>query len=977
MRHFSPAFWLVRGIAFCCAISWCVTGKEAAADEAKPLKPAMAHTLRVIVLDPQGKPLADADVKAGIWTREKDFKPTRDYKTGADGAALVELPKTHFIVRLWAGKKPLTTMYAGWEQDELARGASLPPEYTFRLEHGRTAGGRIVDEHGKPIVGAKVQVRLSKNPKPAKSDGRVHYNPWLAEAEDAPTTDADGRWQIDNVPDHPEAELGLLVSHPDYLSDDNWQGLQRAAGITTDMLRKRTATLTLKQGVTVIGWVTDPDGKPIKDAIVVLGDRPLFGPTRREFLTDAEGHFRLPAQAPHETSLTIIARGWAPQLRRINLQAGLPSQDFRLEPGKPIRLQVVDTEGKPVPGAQVSIGAWRRLEALHNIAHPNVRDNGIPRKTNADGVWEWTWAPDDPVKFRIYAEGFASLELDIAGGAAPRTITLTPEHRVTGRVTDAVTGKPVAAFTVVPVNVFRKDFLSADRAKAVPGRNGQLSFLATRTDIPQRLRVEAPGYRTQDGSEFRVGDDAARVQDFRLQPSKPVAGVIVDAEGRPAAKAEVLLATPTQDASLSHDYGNHKSFTDVAGRFAFPDPGEPCTLIARTDAGFVSVELATGALDAGTLRLRPWASIRGQFRDGGRVVRGARIFAEPIRLGGLARPKIDDDLQVLTDTDGRFEFPRVPPGPTSVRVHIGPWKDEGFRSGPHVPLDLKPGERVKLDLGGGGAAVTGKVALTSKNGKLPEGLDCTYSINYLVNRAPGIAPPPEIAALGLDIRGGWREVWQSTFEGLAYTRTLRHWFVKLAPDGSFQISGVPAGEYELVVAVYANPQGGCLVDPLAHQRVRVTVTDADVARGELALSEIAAEVVPVTAVGDTPALTFRRADGSDGKLADYRGKFTVVHFWASWCGPCKQQLPALRRVHERFAARGLATVSLSLDDEGEAWQTALKQLDLPWPQGRLGTHNVSGISSVPAYWVVDLSGKLVAKVAETEELAATLAERLK
>ncbi len=624
MSRFLPVSWRVRGIALGCAIAWCIAANpQAAADDAKaPAKPPAGRTLRVVVLDPQGKPLADADVKASVWTKEKDFKPTRDYKTDADGAAVVELPKTYFIVRLWAGKKPLIGMFAGWEQEELARGASLPPEYTFRLERSSLAGGRIVDEAGKAVVGAKVQVRLSNNPKPAKSDGRVRYNPWLAEAEGAATTDADGRWQIDNVPDHPEAELGLLVTHADYLSDDNWQGLQRAAGITTDMLRKRTATLTLKQGVTVIGWVTDPDGKPVKDAIIVLGDRPLFGHTRREFLTDAEGRFRLPALAPHETSLTVIARDW-----RRSFAASISRPDFRRRTfgssqARPIRLQVVDTAGKPVRDAQVSIGGWRRLEALHNIAHPKVRDNGIPRKTNADGVWEWTWAPDDSMKFEIYAEGFATLELEIAGGAPAHTVTLRAEHRVTGRVTDAVTGKPIPAFTVIPVDVFRKDFLRAARGKAVPGKDGRLSFWPTRTDIPLRLRVEAPGYRTQDGPEFRVGDDAARMQDFRLQPSKPVAGVVLDADGRPAAKAEVLLATPTQHAGLSFDYGNHKTFHRRGGAIRVSRSGRAVPVIARTDGGFASVELAAGRHDAGTLRLRPWASIRGQFRDGGRV--GAR-----------------------------------------------------------------------------------------------------------------------------------------------------------------------------------------------------------------------------------------------------------------------------------------------------------------------------------------------------------------
>jgi thiol-disulfide isomerase/thioredoxin len=159
--------------------------------------------------------------------------------------------------------------------------------------------------------------------------------------------------------------------------------------------------------------------------------------------------------------------------------------------------------------------------------------------------------------------------------------------------------------------------------------------------------------------------------------------------------------------------------------------------------------------------------------------------------------------------------------------------------------------------------------------------------------------------------------------------------------------------------------------------VRVTVTAADVGRGELAVPDVAAEVLPVPAVGDTPVLSFTRPDGAAGSLADGRGKYTVVHFWASWCGPCKKQLPAVKRLHDQFAARGLAALSLSLDEDAAAWQGALKQLDLPWPQGRLSAAGDAGVPSVPAYWLVDPAGKIVAKVFDPDELAAPLAERLK
>jgi thiol-disulfide isomerase/thioredoxin len=761
------------------------------------------------------------------------------------------------------------------------------------------------------------------------------------------------------------------------VSDTGRDESQKAAGITTAMLRKGTATITLKRGVIVRGRVTDPAGKPIKDALVIYGDDSYSSWLPCKFPTDADGRYRLPALPPGETTLTVIAHDWMPQLCRIKLQAGLPPQDFRMAPGKPIRLRIVDAAGKPLPKAYVGIRGWKGSKSLqsdHNPNHPKVPDTKIPRRTNVDGMWEWTWAPDDPVKLGIYMEGFAERELEIAGGAAERTVVLKPEHRITGRVTDAVTGNSILSFTIIPLDVFRKDWLHAERFNGVAGKNGRLEYLATRTDIPLRLRVEASGYRTQDGPEFRVGDDTSRTQDFRLQPSQPIAGVVRDAADKPVAKAEVLLAIPTEDAHIQSDGdNNHKTFTDAAGRFTFPDPGAACIVVAQADAGFALTEFPAGQHDAGTLRLRPWASIRGRFRDGGQAVRGATIFLNLARIDTLDRPRINTVMmQTVSDANGRFEFPRVPPVPTSVRVHLGPWKDEGFRSGPSVPLDLKPGKRAELDLGSGGAIVKGKVKLT---GKVPADLDCTYSINYLVPRAAGIVPPPEIARLGFDARNGWQETWTQTIEGRAFFNTLPHWFVKLAPDGTFRISGVPAGEYDLAVEVYAKPNG-CLVDPLARKVVRVRVTAADAERGEVTLPEIAAEVVPVPAVGDTPALAFQHADGTDGTLKDYRGRYTLVHFWASWCGPCKQQLPALRRLQERYAARGLATLSLSLDHDAAAWRTVLKRLDLPWPQGRLAAAE-AGVSSVPAYWLLDPDGKIVAKVYDTDELAKPLADRLK
>jgi hypothetical protein len=88
-------------------------------------------------------------------------------------------------------------------------------------------------------------------------------------------------------------------------------------------------------------------------------------------------------------------------------------------------------------------------------------------------------------------------------------------------------------------------------------------------------------------------------------------------------------------------------------------------------------------------------------------------------------------------------------------------------------------------------------------------------------------------------------------------------------------------------------------------------------------------------------------------------------------------MPAVKMLHGRFAGRGLDVLGLSLDDDAGVWTAAVKRLGLPWAQGRLGGGGTAGVSSVPAYWLLDPRGRIVAKGYDLAELAKEIEGRLK
>lgn len=113
-----------------------------------------------------------------------------------------------------------------------------------------------------------------------------------------------------------------------------------------------------------------------------------------------------------------------------------------------------------------------------------------------------------------------------------------------------------------------------------------------------------------------------------------------------------------------------------------------------------------------------------------------------------------------------------------------------------------------------------------------------------------------------------------------------------------------------------------------------------------------------------PAFDLESLDGRRVSLASYRGKPVAVTFWASWCGPCRMELPALTRFYQQTRKSGsdFEILAISIDDTREAAQGAANTLKIPFPVLLDLDSRIAGsyhVDSIPTLFVIDKSGKVV------------------
>jgi peroxiredoxin len=336
-----------------------------------------------------------------------------------------------------------------------------------------------------------------------------------------------------------------------------------------------------------------------------------------------------------------------------------------------------------------------------------------------------------------------------------------------------------------------------------------------------------------------------------------------------------------------------------------------------------------GLTNHAVLVVRPWGHIQGVLRNRNVLVTNVQVeLALDRNIYGVTEmpPVLLAGENIITDAHGRFEFDSVPPLKLVVNRH-----DDQTPFGIYVcPVTAKPDETNHLEIDRRGRTVTGRVIIGPGVGANINLSDCTATLSSMSKT--------------LDDPQGDVEF-------------------QISSNGTFHAGFVEPGDYQI---------GGTLSSPggiVAYlDRIVVHVPDDHSDGPDVPFDMGAVTLKAVPKAGDmAPDFSTVDLDGKSFKLSDYRGKYILLDFWATWCIPCVGETPNMKATYDAFGSdKRFAVISLSLDQDPAAPRKFARNNDIAWRQGFLGDWSndkitgTYGVFAIPSIFLIGPDGKILA-----------------
>ena len=139
------------------------------------------------------------------------------------------------------------------------------------------------------------------------------------------------------------------------------------------------------------------------------------------------------------------------------------------------------------------------------------------------------------------------------------------------------------------------------------------------------------------------------------------------------------------------------------------------------------------------------------------------------------------------------------------------------------------------------------------------------------------------------------------------------------------------------------------------------------------------ELYPTGKIGDKmPEFMVKDASGKEITLQELcQGKkYILIDFWASWCNPCRKEIPNIKKLYAQYASEGFEVISISIDKKKTDWEKAVKEEQLKWPNflDETGVAKLYKVRAVPTMYLIDAEGRMVGDNLRGEALAEKLAD---